>query len=204
MPRPQFFKSTSHPYHVTCRSNNKAFFPLPLEEVWLIMMKELHREVRERSLVIHAFVLMNNHFHLLCLTPEGNLDQIMMNFLRRTSLKINLKEHGINHLWGGRYKWSLIESQFHYLQVYRYIFQNPLRANICKRVEEYPYSTLQKTYLPLQPFSELDLEWLNEKYKDDDQKMIQKGLKRSFFQVHHRKLKAMEKLSTPVKDLSER
>jgi putative transposase len=189
---------------VTCRSNNKVFFPLPLEEVWLIMLKELHREVKERKLAIHAFVLMGNHIHMLCHTPEGNLSAIMMNFLRRTSLKINYREQGLNHLWGERYKWSLIESHMHYCHVYRYLYQNPLRAKICERVEDYPYSTLQDTSLSLCPNLENDLEWLNEKYQDNDQKLIRTGLRRSFFDVNKRKSNAMKKLSLPIKHQSER
>lgn len=204
MPRPLLIRSETHPYHVTSRSNNKEFFPIPMNDVWEIMMKQLHHEVKEKSLCVHAFVLMNNHFHLLCHTPEGNLDQIMQRFLRTTSVLINCKSQTINHLWGGRYKWSLIESQTYYYQVYRYIYQNPLRAGLCRRVEDYPYSTLKPSPLPLHTFipmafggSEGELHWLNERYDKEDQELIRLGLRKSQFDVNKKKFSTFLKLTKP-------
>lgn len=204
MPRPLLIRSETHPYHVTSRCNNKEFFPIPLQEVWELMIKQLQLEVKEQSLCVHAFVLMGNHFHLLCHTPKGNLDQIMQRFLRTISVKINQRSKTINHVWGGRYKWSLIESQTHYFQVYRYIYQNPLRAGICQRVEDYPYTTLKPCLLPIHSFiplsfggSEGELVWLNEKFEKEDQEIIKLGLRKSQFDVSQKKLKAFNKLTLP-------
>lgn len=206
MPRPLLIRSETHPYHVTSRSNNKDFFPIPLNEVWEIMLEQLLYMHKNYGLAVHAFVLMGNHFHLLCHTPKGNLDQIMQIFLRVTSIKINRRADSMNHLWGSRYKWSLIESQTHYFQVYRYIFQNPLRARICQRVEDYPYSTLKELSLPLHSFipmsfggSEGELIWLNEHYEKEDEALIKLGLRKHQFDVSQRKLKAFNKLTLPKK-----
>ena len=201
MPRPLLVRSETHPYHVTSRCNNKEFFPIPLHNVWDIMMKEFKKEVDENELCIHAFVLMGNHFHLLCHTPKANLDQIMQRFLRSTSIKINSQSKTINHLWGGRYKWTLIDSEFYYFQVYRYIYQNPIRAKICERVEDYDYSTLINSVLPVRkltgpPFDkeENKLAWLNEKYSEEDQGLIRLGLRKHQFDVSQRKKSTFNKL----------
>lgn len=66
------------------------------------MMEQLLYMHKIFGLAVHSFVLMGNHFHLLCHTPNGNLDQIMQVFLRSTSIKINLQAKSINHLWGGK------------------------------------------------------------------------------------------------------
>lgn len=204
MPRPLLIRSEIHPYHVTSRCNNREFFPIPLDEVWVIMLSQLKNEVLEQKLCVHAFVLMGNHFHLLCHTPRGNLDVIMQRFLRMTSVKIHLRNHSINHLWGGRYRWSLIQSKAHYFQVYRYIYQNPIRAGICKRVEEHPYSTLRASPLPIHtPLgfsfggSEGELVWLNERYQTEDQEIIRLGLRKQQFDVSNRKLGILNKLRPP-------
>ena len=206
MPRPNLLRSDTHPYHVTSRTNNKEFFPIPLKEVWDIMIEGLALEIKENALCVHSFVLMGNHFHLLCHTPRANLDQIMQRFLRVTSVKVNVKSRSINHLWGGRYKWSLIDSQNHYFQVYRYILQNPLRAGICKRVEAYPFSSLHETKLPLHSFvpmsfggAEGELLWLNELYDSEKEKLIKLGLRKSQFDVSKRKLQLFNKISLPSK-----
>ena len=204
MPRPLLIRSETHPYHVTSRSNNKEFFPIPLKEVWEIMIHQLNMEAQENGLAVHAFVLMGNHFHLLCHTPKGNLDQIMQHFLRLTTVKINQRSRTINHLWGGRYKWSLIESQTHYFQVYRYIYQNPVRAGICGKVEDYPFSTLKDVPIPLHSFipmsfggHEGEILWLNERYKKEDEEIIKLGLRKQQFDVSKRNLSSFNKLSLP-------
>lgn len=207
MPRPLLIRSEIHPYHVTSRSNNKDFFPIPLRDVWEIMLSQLKIEVKENALAIHAFVLMGNHFHLLCHTPRGNLDHIMQRFLRQTSVKISARSKNINHLWGGRYKWSLIESQTHYFQVYRYIYQNPIRAGICKKVEEYPFTTLKTQEIPVHSFismsfggEEGEILWLNEVFKKEDEELIKVGLKKHQFDVSKRKLNAFNKLTAPISE----
>ena len=104
MPRSLLIRSDIHPYHITSRCNNKEFFPLPLREVWPIMLNRLRQTHEAHNLAIHAFVLMGNHFHLLCHTPKSNIDEAMHFFLRMTSVDINIRARTKNHLWGGRYK----------------------------------------------------------------------------------------------------
>lgn len=208
MPRPNLIRSDIYPYHITSRCNNKDFFPLPMDEVWNIMLNRLQYTHQEFKLAIHAFVLMGNHFHLLCHTPKGNLDQAMHSFLRGTSVHITRRAGQENHLWGGRYKWSLIDSQTHYYQVYRYIFQNPIRAGIVNKVENYPYSTLSgEVPFPLHSFvpmsfggKEGEIIWLNEQYKNEEQHLIKLGLRKSQFDVNRRKVKIFNKLTFPPKD----
>lgn len=204
MPRPLLIRSETHPYHVSSRCNNKEFFPIPVGDVWPILTKELTDATKKFDLAVHAFVLMGNHFHLLCHTPKGNLDEIMRTLLRNSSIQINAKSGRKNHMWGGNYKWSLIESQTHYFQVYRYIYQNPLRAGLCERVEEYPYSTLQNVSFPNHSFipmsfggKEGELLWLNERFEREDEEIIKVGLRKSSFDISQRKLKAFNKLSIP-------
>lgn len=205
MTRQPLIKTGTHPYHITSRCFNKDFFPLPLIHVWFIMMRHLKRCHVEHGLGIHAFVLMGNHFHLLCHTPKENIDQCMHQFLRNTAVEIKNRAQMVSPLWDGRYRWSLIDSQNHYYQVYRYIFQNPIRAKLVTRVEEYQFSTLRKDLpFPLHsnvPMSfggeEGELLWLNEKYEDEDLELIKMGLKKCQFNFDKRRLKAFNRLSVP-------
>ncbi len=194
MPRPNLVRSDRHPYHITARCNNKQFFPLPLHEMWEIFVSHLYFIHREFGVGIHSFVLMGNHFHLLCHTPQGNIDEVMMRFMKRTSDEVNRRTNSINHLWGTRYKWSVIQAQPYYYQVYKYIYQNPLRAKIVDRAENYPYSTLtQKTPFPLHSFlpfafggSKGELIWINDIFKDEQTSAIRAGLKKGNFELSER------------------
>jgi putative transposase len=199
MTRPELFKSDQHPYHVMSRCMDQKMFPLSLNEVWTIMIELLERCHREKGLRIHAFVLMGNHFHLLCHTPTKNIDEIMQFLLKSSSQKI-----GESHIWT-RYKWSLISSPAHYYQVYRYIYQNPIRAGLVERVELWPYSSLKIVPFPLcthVPMSfcgeEGERIWLNQRYSSEDQQLIRLGLRKFQFDVSQRNLNDFRKLTLPI------
>jgi len=205
VPRPVLIRSEIHPYHITSRCNNKEFFPIPLEQVWRIMLNQLLRIHQNHRLAIHAFVLMGNHFHLLCHTPDANIDEVMHSLLRTSSLMISKRANSINHLWGSRYKWSLIDNQSYYYQVYRYIYQNPLRVGLVSRVEDYRFSTIHlDPPFPLHSFISLsfggregELRWLNERLNENAQDQIKRGLRRSMFDLNKRKVKSILNLSIP-------
>lgn len=156
-----------------------------MDEMWGIMMNVLSQANGEHRLAIHAFVLMGNHFHLLCHTPNANLDEVMHFILREVSIAVK------KQIWDGGYKWSIIGNQSHYYQVYRYIYQNPIRANIVERVEDYKYSTIAKEPpFPLHSFVPMsfagiegELIWLNEIFDEEERKLIRLGLRKSRFDV---------------------
>lgn len=213
MPRPNLIRCDNNPYHVTSRCQAKEFFPLPLNKMWELMVNNLKTAHDEHGLAIHAFVLMGNHFHLLCHTPRSNLDQAIQALLKLTSTQITRLASSPPGLWEGRYKWSMINSHTHYYHVYRYIFQNPLRANLVDKVEDYPFSTLKmEVPFPLHSFVPLsfgghegEIRWLNERFTEEDRQTIKLGLKQSQFDINQRQLKAFStRCCVPVKDHSDK
>lgn len=169
------------------------------------MTQELARVQQNFGIQTHAFVMMGNHFHLLCHTPKANLDLAMHSFQRNVAVRMLTLSERQNHLWGGRYRWSLIMNQGYYYQAYRYIFQNPVRAGIVNRVEDYPFSTLRAQVsfalhdnLGIRMGGETALlEWLNQRLDSEDQRLIQLGLRKNQFDVNKKKLKLFERLERP-------
>ena len=94
------------------------------------------------NFLIHAFELMKNHYHILLETPKGNLCKGMSKLNRDFAklLNINLKRTG--SIFKQRYKSILVEKESYYLNLIRYIYQNPVRAKIVKKPEDYPGSSL--------------------------------------------------------------
>lgn len=103
-------RSNFNYYHLTARSNNKEFFYLPILNVWDIMTRKLAELQRLYGIKIAAFVLMNNHFHLLMLTPKEDIDRIMFYFMKDVTLEIQKCTGRINRIFGGRYKGTIIDS----------------------------------------------------------------------------------------------
>ena len=94
------------------------------------------------NFLIHAFELMKNHYHILLETPKGNLCKGMLKLNRDFArlLNINLKRTG--SIFKQRYKSILVKKESYYLNLIRYIYQNPVRAKIVKKPEDYPGSSL--------------------------------------------------------------
>lgn len=104
---------------------------------------QILQEVKNKyNIFIHAFVLMQNHYHLLIETPEANLSKCMLKFNRDYSKLLNrfLKRKGA--IFKQRYKSILVEKEYYYLNLIRYIYQNPIRCGIVKKAEEYTGSSL--------------------------------------------------------------
>jgi len=208
MPRKKLIRTNKYPYHITTRSNNKDWFGLPLEESWQISIACFKYASRFYNVNLHAYVLMNNHYHLLISTPESNIDSYMQCFNKKFSDFLKRKTGCINKKFGGRYKWTIINEQRYLLNVYRYVYQNPVRANIVKRVEDYPYSTLyyilnEKKFIQnidsLLNFKRCDnLKWLNERFLNKDINTIKRGFHSSLFSIKpQRDSKYIPNLSLP-------
>ena len=163
-----------------------------MNQIWQIMTEELYMATVLHSLEVHSFVLMSNHFHMLCTTPQANLGEVMKRFLEITSKRIGKTMGRKNRIWGARYYKSIITDNFNYLNVYKYNYYNPVSAKLSTRCELYKYSSLpgllgfQKIAVPLSDkviFSDLDgnLAWLNSIPEKDKWDAIKVGLKKSVF-----------------------
>lgn len=91
---------------------------------------------------LHAYVLMDNHVHLL-MTPEdaGGVSRLMHTFARNYAVLFNRRHGRTGTLWEGRYKACLIDSESYFLACSRYIELNPMRAWIAADPADYPWSS---------------------------------------------------------------
>lgn len=189
MARKPIIRSNEHFYHVTARSNNKENFHLPLEDVWRILIRKLNELQIEFKIQVAGFVLMRNHFHLLILSPEEDIDRVMYFFMKDSTLRIQKKSGRINRIFGGRYKGSIIETHRYLLNVYKYVYRNPIAAGVCDKAEDYEFSSLHyliyKKKLPFELYELLltpGLNWINQSFKEEESQSIKWGLSRTVFQ----------------------
>jgi len=127
-------------YHVTARGNErgKIFFT----KTDYLKFKEYLADAQVKyGFVIHCYVLMTNHYHLLIETPDKNLSKIMHHLNSSYTTYINIKRKRSGHLFQGRYKAILVDKDSYLLELSRYMHLNPVRAKMVERPEEYPYSS---------------------------------------------------------------
>ncbi|NBX92935.1 MAG: hypothetical protein EB078_03610 [Proteobacteria bacterium] len=173
MARTPLIRTDQFPFHITGRSNNREWFYIPIGEFWNVLIHVLNQDVVKNKLQIHALVLMSNHFHLMASSVEGDLSDPMQYLMREVCRIVNKRAGRINHVFGGPYKWTLITNTSYYLHCLKYVYRNPVSANICDRVEQYPYSSLMAHRNPqLLPFSVQHWRWAGDWMKWGDYSAI--------------------------------
>ena len=129
-------------YHVTSRGNDrKAVFRSTSDREKFL--DYLESATLRYDAVVHAYCLMDNHYHILLETPSGNLPQIMHHINGAYTTYFNVKRDRSGHLFRGRYKAILVDADEYAKELSRYIHLNPVRAGMVERIEEYKWSSLQ-------------------------------------------------------------
>jgi len=98
---------------------------------------------QDGSLVVYAWALLSNHFHLLVRTGERPLAQTMKRLLTGYVVNFNRRHHRAGHLLQNRYKSIVCEDDPYLLELTRYIHLNPLRAGLVKSLRalrRYPWA----------------------------------------------------------------
>jgi putative transposase len=127
-------------YHVTCRGNRKE--PIFLSDGDRIFFLELVKKVTaRRRWSIHSYCLMQNHYHLLLETPEADLSAGMRTINGEYAQCFNRHYGFVGHVFQGRFHAFLVESDWHLLELTRYIAMNPVRAGVCASPAEWRWSS---------------------------------------------------------------
>ncbi len=179
-----------------------------MAQCWEIFSDYLYLLHHEFHIEIISFVLMSNHFHLLCRDPQGLLSQGMQHFMREISREIGLLSGRINRLWGAPFHSTVVANPLYFLHAYKYNYRNPVAAKVCDRVEAYPWSTLQmligqkQGIIPIEEdvtlFNDVEgiLRWLNESYPQEHSETLKKGFRKKKFKIAaHPKTKAAHPLT---------
>lgn len=90
---------------------------------------------------LFAYCLMGNHVHLLIKEGTESLEQVFKRICGRFVYWYNIKYRRVGHLFQDRFKSEPVDSELYFYTVLRYIHQNPTKAGICKRIEDYAYSS---------------------------------------------------------------
>jgi putative transposase len=159
MSRPLRVEYPDAVYHVTSRGNarNDIFQSDQDRKEFLSIMEKV---VRRYNWICHAYCLMDNHYHLLIETPDGNLSQGMRQLNGIYTQKYNWMNHTTGHVFQGRYKAILIEKESYLLELCRYIVLNPVRANMVVKPEEWKWSSYRYTAGVIKAPEYLTTDWI--------------------------------------------
>ena len=124
MARPLRIEYDGAVYHVTSRGNErKSIFKDDEDRMFFL---DILKKVNDKyNLLCHAYCLMNNHYHLVIETPDGNLSKGMKQINGVYTQTYNKRHNRVGHIFQGRYKAILIQKESHLLEVSRYVVLNP-------------------------------------------------------------------------------
>ncbi len=130
-----------YPHHIIQRGNNRQaiFLSSGNRQFLLDLLKE---NAEKFGVAIHAYVLMDNHFHLLA-TPQtaDALPQMMQAVGRRYVRLFNDSNGRTGTLWEGRYKSTVIQTDRYLLACMAYIDLNPVRAGLVSNPADFVWSS---------------------------------------------------------------
>ena len=130
-----------YPMHImVCGNNRQQIFYSDAEK--RSYLEWLRDAAREYELLIHAYVLMPNHVHILA-TPKNELSvsRTMQSVGRRYAQLFNQNHQRTGTIWEGRFKSCVLEPEAFLLLTQKFIESNPVRAGLAQKPEEWPWST---------------------------------------------------------------
>jgi REP element-mobilizing transposase RayT len=126
MARPIRVEYANAVYHVTARGNErKAIYRDDVDR--RRFLETVEQTVERFAVVIHAYCLMPNHYHLLMQTPRANLSAAAGWLQTTYSVRFNRRHRRSGHLFQGRFKAHLVEEDAYARELIKYIHLNPIR-----------------------------------------------------------------------------
>lgn len=140
MPRKARIQSRTNYYHVIVRGNNRdrIFVHAGQKKFYLNLLK---KQNTDKLIDVAAYCLMDNHVHLIVKAEPDNLVKAMKSLNTTYAMNFNRHTEGIGHVFQDRYRSEAINDERYLLQVVRYIHNNPVKAKMVKRAEDYNWSS---------------------------------------------------------------
>jgi putative transposase len=144
MARPLRIEFDGALYHVTSRGNERK--PIFKDNTDRKLFLDTLSQVTDRfNWLCHAYCLMDNHYHLVIETPDGNLSRGMRQLNGVYTQAFNRRHRRVGHLFQGRFKGILVQKDSHFLEVCRYVVLNPVRAKAVRHPREWAWSSYRAT-----------------------------------------------------------
>lgn len=184
MARPLRIEYSGAVYHITSRGNagNRIFNDKDDRSAFL---KILNQVTKRYNWLCHGYCMMDNHYHLIIETPDGNLSKGMRQVNGIYTQLFNRKHKRHGHLLQGRYKAILIQKESYLLEVCRYVVLNPLRAKLVRKPDEWEWSSYRVTAGLQNSPGFLTTDWLLGQFNKNRflarrayQKFVQSGIER--------------------------
>ena len=194
MPRlPRSYIKTSF-FHVITQGINKSCIFEKAEDI-KYYIKIMYHLTKEQKIKIVGYCIMNNHAHMLIKAEEiKELSKYMQRLNTKYGKYYNKKYSRVGYVFRDRYRAEGIYTEKYLYNCLKYIYNNPVKAGICKKAEDYPYSNYKR----------IDKE-LNENYTfidvDDNDEDIGEKIIKNFLKENEIELVDLKRNKRKLKEL---
>lgn len=144
MARPLRIEYPGAVYHITSRGNaRKRIYKDDMDRACFLDV--LCSVVKKYNWLCHSYCLMDNHYHLLIETPDGNLSCGMRQLNGVYTQVYNRRHRKAGHIFQGRFKAILVEKESYLLELCRYVVLNPVRAKSVESPGDWKWSSYPAT-----------------------------------------------------------
>jgi len=144
-------------YHVTARGDRREnIFEDDADRQMFLSILEM--VITQFNWLCHAWCLMDNHYHLMIQTPDGNLSKGMRQLNGVYTQASNRRHRRVEHLFQGCFKGIFVDSDAYLLELTRYVVLNPVRAGMVKMPDDWSWSSYRASVglEPAAPWLEVD------------------------------------------------
>ncbi|MDP8212651.1 MAG: transposase [Candidatus Zapsychrus exili] len=140
MPRRPRLQDAGFIHHVFSRGNNREKI-FNFQEDFQRMIEFIIEARKKHDVYLYNYVLMDNHLHFL-IEPKsyGSLTQFMEYVLKNYAKYFNYQNDRVGHVFQGRYKDLIIQTETYFFRCLCYIDYNPVKSGLVKNAAEYTFS----------------------------------------------------------------
>jgi len=147
MARVQRRYSASGCYHIMLRGNERKNIFLDDGDRHRFLDILLKKKI-ETQLIIYAYCLMDNHIHLVVRDDKNEISTIMKGIATSYAMFCNVKNNRVGHVFQDRFKSEPIEDERYLMSVIRYVHNNPVKAKIVEKPDQYKWSSFRSYISP--------------------------------------------------------
>ena len=134
-------------YHVTSRGDRREsiYHDDTDRQSWLEVLAKVCKRF---NWTVHAYCMMDNHYHLLVETPDANLSGGMRQLNGVYTQRSNRTHGRVGHVFQGRFKAIVVDKDNYLLELARYVVLNPVRAGMVQDAGDWPWSSYNAMLAP--------------------------------------------------------
>ncbi len=144
MSRPVRIEFPGATYHVTSKGKDKSVVFKDAEDQG-VFLNVVENVVDRFGWLVHSYVILDNHYHLVVEVPEANLSKGMRQLNGVYTQHVNRRHHKEGPIFQGRFKSVLFEKKKFLLPICRHVVTNPARMNDPISYNSYKWSSYRAT-----------------------------------------------------------